>query len=451
MGIQKVALRHQMESECHNTDPLSPQNVKVITNSSRMNAERRSAVKPTELPPVSPELHQNVTDMPTKHNVFSDMKDKFMNELSKLPIPPWALATILIVAGLLLVCCCLCICKKCCGKKKKGKKGKDKVKAQINMKEVKDLGKSYIDKVQPDVEDLDPSLLDDEKDDKPREKLGKLQYSLDYDFQTGQLVVGIIQAADLPALDIGGTSDPYVKVFLLPDKKKKYETKVHRKTLNPTFNESFTFKIPYAELGGKTLVMSVYDFDRFSKHDAIGEARVHMNTVDLAHVIEEWQDLQSAEKEEQEKLGDICFSLRYVPTAGKLTVIVLEAKNLKKMDVGGLSDPYVKIHLMQNGKRLKKKKTTIKKNTLNPYYNESFSFEVPFEQIQKVQVVLTVLDYDKLGKNEAIGKVFVGCNATGTELRHWSDMLANPRRPIAQWHTLQSEEELDAALGIKTS
>lgn len=60
-----------------------------------------------------------------------------------------------------------------------------------------------------------------------------------------QLIVGIIQAAELPAMDMGGTSDPYVKVYLLPDKKKKFETKVHRKTLNPVFNEQFTFKVKH--------------------------------------------------------------------------------------------------------------------------------------------------------------------------------------------------------------
>lgn len=55
--------------------------------------------------------------------------------------------------------------------------------------------------------------------------------------------MGILQCADLISMDSGGTSDPYVKVFILPDKKKKYDTKVHKKTLNPVFNESFVFKV----------------------------------------------------------------------------------------------------------------------------------------------------------------------------------------------------------------
>lgn len=51
-------------------------------------------------------------------------------------------------------------------------------------------------------------------------------------------------------------------------------------------------------MGGKTLVMSVYDFDRFSKHDVIGEIKIPMNTLDLAKPIEEWRDLDSADQEE---------------------------------------------------------------------------------------------------------------------------------------------------------
>ncbi|XP_070544656.1 synaptotagmin-1-like isoform X2 [Ptychodera flava] len=367
-------------------------------------------------------------------------KDLANKLLEKIPLPMPAIIAIAVVAGLLLLCCCICICKKCCCKKKKKKEGKKGLKGAVDLKSVQMLGASY--KEKPDVEELDGAGGEDQEDTdsvKSELKLGKLQFSLDYDFQEGKLTVGVIQAADLPGMDFSGTSDPYVKVYLLPDKKKKYETKVHRKTLNPVFNETFTFKVPYSDVAGKTLVFAIYDFDRFSRHDVIGEVKVPLGTVDLGRVIEEWRDLQSAEVpggEGKSELGDVCFSLRYVPTAGKLTVVVLEAKNLKKMDVGGLSDPYVKLSVYMGGKRMKKKKTSIKKRTLNPYYNESFVFEVPFEQIQKVTLVVTVVDYDRMGSSEPIGKVVLGCNASGAGLRHWSDMLASPRRPIAQWHTL---------------
>ncbi|XP_063748116.1 synaptotagmin-2-like isoform X1 [Eleginops maclovinus] len=395
--------------------------------------------------PVALVSTDNSTEPVEKNDGFDEIKNKFLNEIDKIPLPSWAIIAIAVVAALLILTCCFCIIKKCCCKKKKNKKGK-KGKGDMGMKNLKGGEKQQDDDDEED--DVEPGLTGDEKEEevKEKEKLGKLQYSIDYDFQENKMTVGILQAADLLSMDSGGTSDPYVKVFVLPDKKKKYDTKVHKKTLNPVFNESFTFKIPFQEMGGKTLVMSVFDFDRFSKHDVIGEIKIPMNTLDLAKPIEEWRDLDSADQEEPEKLGDICISLRYVPTAGKLTICILEAKNLKKMDVGGLSDPYVKINLLQNGKRLKKKKTTVKKNTLNPYYNESFSFEIPLEQMQKILAVITVLDYDKIGKNDAIGKILVGSKSTGAGLKHWSDMLANPRRPIAQWHPLQPEEEVDAAL-----
>ncbi|XP_062601764.1 synaptotagmin-1-like isoform X1 [Saccostrea cucullata] len=376
---------------------------------------------------------------------INKLKNLVTEELNKLPI--WALILIAAGAILFLLCCCYCVCKRCICKKRKKKEGKKGLKGPVDLKAVQLIGASLKkEKIQPDLEELEVNMEqdDDNESTKSEVKLGKLQFQLDYDFTKNELTVGVIQAADLPGMDMSGTSDPYVKVYLLPDKKKKFETKVHRKTLNPVFNETFTFKnVPYAEIGGKTLVFAIYDFDRFSKHDQIGQVKIPLNTVDLCQVIEEWRDLISPDNdaEKENKLGDICFSLRYVPTAGKLTVVILEAKNLKKMDVGGLSDPYVKISMMLNGKRVKKKKTTIKKCTLNPYYNESFTFEVPFEQIQKVQLYVTVVDYDRIGTSEPIGRVVLGCNSSGTELRHWSDMLANPRRPIAQWHTLQEVPE----------
>lgn len=41
---------------------------------------------------------------------------------------------------------------------------------------------------------------------------------------------------------MSGTSDPYVRVTLLPDKKHRLETKIKRRTLNPRWNETFYFE-----------------------------------------------------------------------------------------------------------------------------------------------------------------------------------------------------------------
>ena len=74
------------------------------------------------------------------------------------------------------------------------------------------------------------------------EKLGKVQFSLQYDFQEMTLTLRVIRAVDLAAKDFSGTSDPYVKIMLLPDKKHKLTTNIKRKNLNPRWNEIFAFE-----------------------------------------------------------------------------------------------------------------------------------------------------------------------------------------------------------------
>lgn len=76
----------------------------------------------------------------------------------------------------------------------------------------------------------------------------------------------------MPAKDLSGTSDPYVRVTLLPDKKHRLETKIKRRTLNPRWNETFYFEgFPIQKLQSRVLHLHVFDYDRFSRDDSIGE------------------------------------------------------------------------------------------------------------------------------------------------------------------------------------
>jgi Ca2+-dependent lipid-binding protein len=63
-----------------------------------------------------------------------------------------------------------------------------------------------------------------------------------YKNEKNALVVSVVKCRDLPAKDPNlGSSDPYVKLQLLPDKQHKVKTRVLRKTHNPVYDEDFTF------------------------------------------------------------------------------------------------------------------------------------------------------------------------------------------------------------------
>ena len=101
-----------------------------------------------------------------------------------------------------------------------------------------------------------------------------LQFSLQHDSEDNTLTVHLIQAEHLPAKDIGGASDPFVKLSLESNACESFESKVIHRTLNPRFNQHFKFTNLPPKIHHEKLVFEIYDYDRISINDFIGEVRV---------------------------------------------------------------------------------------------------------------------------------------------------------------------------------
>ncbi|XP_019954202.1 synaptotagmin-7b isoform X2 [Paralichthys olivaceus] len=299
---------------------------------------------------------------------------------------------------------------------------------------VSDLANS----VTSDMLMLSPGSEEDDHEGPVCEKLGRIQFSVGYSFQDSTLTVKILKGQDLPAKDFSGTSDPFVKLYLLPDKKHKLETKVKRKNLNPHWNETFLFEgFPYDKVVQRTLYLQVLDYDRFSRNDPIGEVSIPLNKLDLANMQTFWKELKPCSDGSGSR-GDLLVSLCYNPTANIITVSIIKARNLKAMDIGGTSDPYVKVWLMNKDKRVEKKKTVVMKRCLNPVFNESFPFDVPAHVLRETTIIITVMDKDRLSRNDVIGKIYLSWKSGPAEVKHWKDMMGHPRTTVAQWHALKA-------------
>ncbi|XP_077316876.1 synaptotagmin-7 isoform X2 [Lithobates pipiens] len=279
---------------------------------------------------------------------------------------------------------------------------------------------------------------EDGHDTSGRETLGRIQFSVGYNFQESTLTVKIMKAQELPAKDFSGTSDPFVKIYLLPDKKNKLETKVKRKNLNPHWNETFLFEgFPYEKVVQRVLYLQVLDYDRFSRNDPIGEVSIPLNKIDLTQMQTFWKELKPCSDGSGSR-GELLLSLCYNPSGNSIIVNIIKARNLKAMDIGGTSDPYVKVWLMYKDKRVEKKKTVVMKRCLNPIFNESFIFDIPTEKLRETTIIITVMDKDRLSRNDVIGKIYLSWKSGPGEVKHWKDMISHPRTAVAQWHQLKA-------------
>ncbi len=66
--------------------------------------------------------------------------------------------------------------------------------------------------------------------------------------------------------------------------------------------------------------------------------------------------------------------------------------------------------LIQDGKVIKKRKTSVRKNTLSPVWNEALSFNVSDKSLidmKTTRLEVCVMDYDLIGNDQLLGYVSI--------------------------------------------
>ncbi|XP_018574877.1 synaptotagmin-like protein 4 [Anoplophora glabripennis] len=114
----------------------------------------------------------------------------------------------------------------------------------------------------------------------------------------GALHVLVKEAKALTAVKANGTSDPFCKSYLLPDKGRssKQKTPVARRTINPVWNYTFVYDdVTLQELAERCLELTVWDHDRLASNEFLGGVRFSLGTGKHYGKAVDWMDASGKE------------------------------------------------------------------------------------------------------------------------------------------------------------
>ncbi|XP_066153659.1 double C2-like domain-containing protein beta isoform X1 [Euwallacea fornicatus] len=317
--------------------------------------------------------------------------------------------------------------------------------------------KSVDEKLSPSTSSMKSSGGSSDQKPTADPSMGIIELSLNYDQTTNTLHCTVYRGKNLIPMDIGGLSDPFCKLNILPNAKvsTRLRTKTVHKTRNPEFNENLTFyDITEEDLAAKSLHVLVVDDDRYG-HDYMGEVRIKLAKLRVQNTVYLTVPLENLRVEQKGPLpaldlnqwfdfdlwsrGQILLSLCYSTKRRALLVTVKRCANLLPMDNNGFSDPFVKLQLKPDPYH-RKHKTTVKWKNLNPVYNEEFAFETRPTELYMQSLYITVYDKDYGKSNDYLGGLILGGSGSkGQRLKHWLDMIRYPDHRHDQWHNLTED------------
>ncbi|KAI4818640.1 hypothetical protein KUCAC02_003946 [Chaenocephalus aceratus] len=121
--------------------------------------------------------------------------------------------------------------------------------------------------------------------------------------------------------------------------------------------------------------------------------------------------------------GDLVFSMSYNEPTQSLHVFIKECHGLAYGNASGqLSHPYVKCYLLPDKSRQSKKKTSIKRNTVDPVYNETLKYSISRSQLFTRSMLISVWHHGRLSRNAFLGEVEIPLDSRDLDSPHEENM-----------------------------